>query len=88
VTGVDCCEGSACGCGHGFRNGSTFYGDDGARVRMRAIARMGASVDLGFGLDNAVNSISPNIREVRTRYYLMRFNTFGNLVAAIRDESH
>jgi hypothetical protein len=49
---------------------------------------MGASVDLGFGLDNAVNSISPNIRGVRTRYYLMRFNTFGNLVAAIRDESH
>ena len=38
--------------------------DDG--VWAWAIAHIGASVDLGFGLNNAVNSISPNIRGVRT----------------------
>jgi len=62
------------------------HGDDGAWAW--AIARIGVSVNLGFSLDNAVNSVSPNIRGVRTRYYLTRFSTFGNLVTAVRDGSH
>ena len=62
------------------------HGDDGAWAW--AIACMGVLVFLGFGLDNAVNSVSPNIRGVRAKHYLMRFSTFGNLVVAIGDWSH
>ena len=61
------------------------YGDDGAQT----IVHMGAPVfifqGIGFGLDNAVNSVSPNVRGVTALYYLVRFFTFGNLVAAIRE---
>ena len=64
------------------------HGDDGAQAWAWAIARMGALVFLGLGLDNTVNSAFPNIRGMRTRYYLMRFSTFGNLFALIRDWSY
>jgi len=62
------------------------HGED--RVRAWAIAHMGASVFLGFSLDNMVNSVIPNIRGMRARYYFTRFSTFGNLIAAIGDWTH
>jgi len=61
------------------------HGDDG----VRAIAHMGTPVfiiqGIGFGLDSVVNSIFPNVRGVTAQYYLVRFFTFRNLVAVIRE---
>jgi len=55
------------------------HGDDGVQV----IVCMGAPVfivqGLGFCLDNAVNSISSNVRGVTAVYFVMRLNTFGSL---------
>ena len=61
------------------------HGDD----RTWAIACMGAPVfviqGIGFGLDNMVNYVSPNVRGVTAQYYLTRFFTFRNLIASIRE---
>jgi len=61
------------------------HGDDRAWV----IVCIGAPVfifqGISFGLDNAFNSVSPNVRGVTTQYYLARFFTFGNLFAVKRE---
>ena len=55
--------------------------------RAGAVVHMGAVVfifqGIGFGLDNMVNSVFPNVRGVTAQYFLMSFFTFGKLGAFI-----